>query len=61
MKTENNENKALNKTDVSGSYIHPSLICPYDLQSKYNRCCYPLNKKGNCICSLRHISSSRTY
>ncbi len=61
MNIELDPKTQLNKHDVSSSYIHPSLICPYDLKNEYNRCCYPINKKGNCTCSLRHKNSSNTY
>lgn len=57
----NNNKSDNNQPNIRTNHIHPSLICPYDLENKYGRCCYPKNKKGDCTCALRHISSSKNY
>ena len=39
----------MNTPESKRAYVHPRLICPYDTQSEYSRCCAPKYVKCSCI------------
>lgn len=46
------EKEIMNDLEIKKSaYVHPKLICPYDPESEYSRCCAPKYEK--CTCFLK--------
>ena len=45
----------MSKYKIEKAYVHPKLICPYDHESEYSRCCAPKNVK--CACLLKRKNS----
>ena len=58
--SEKKQSEPLKQDAVSGSISNDFLKCPYDVDNQ-GRCYYPIGKKGNCTCVLRHHTSSKTY
>ncbi len=41
------------------AYVHPLLICPYDPEQEYSKCCAP--RRVKCTCALRRKGTGNHY